>query len=232
MLRAGGNMIFDIIRNGFTIDLLVQFMARIFVMFCVLPIHEFAHAFVANKLGDQTARLSGRLTLNPFSHLDLFGSLLILIAGFGYAKPVPVNPRNFKNPKGGMALTAVAGPLSNLIMGFLFCLCYCAVFKFANVQEGSFYYALAYFFMYSCTVNITLAVFNFIPIPPLDGSRLLQLFVPDRLLFKYARYERYLVYAVLVIVLLGWLDTPISVCSGAVWKVFLKAGAAIFGLDA
>ena len=223
-------MIFDIIRNGFTTDILVKLLARIFVMFCVLPIHEFAHALVANSLGDGTAKAQGRLTLNPLAHLDLIGGLLILIAGFGYAKPVPVNPRNFKNPKGGMALTAVAGPLSNLVMGFLFCLCCCAVLRFADVVEGNFYYALMQFFMYSCLVNITLAVFNFIPIPPLDGSRLLQLFIPDRLLFKYARYERYLVYAVLIIVLFGWLDKPITVCSSAVWDLFFSAGKRIFGL--
>ena len=223
-------MISDIIRNGFSTDIILKLLARLFVMFCVLPIHEFAHAFVANKLGDQTARLKGRLTLNPLAHLDIFGSLLIIIAGFGYAKPVPVNPRNFKNPKGGMALTAVAGPVSNLIMGFLFMLCYCAVFRFGAVVQGNFYYNLAYFFMYSCQVNIALAVFNFHPIPPLDGSRIIQLFIPDRLLFKYARYERYLVYAVLLVVILGWLDVPIAYLSSAVSNAFLTAGKAVFGL--
>ena len=223
-------MIYDIIKNGFSTDILIRLCARLFVMFCVLPIHEFAHALVSNALGDKTAKLAGRLTLNPLAHLDIFGSLLILIAGFGYAKPVPVNPRNFKNPKGGMALTAVAGPVSNLIMGFIFALCYCAVFRFGYVVEGSFYYALAYFFMYSCQVNIALAVFNFIPIPPLDGSRLIQLLIPNRILYKYAKYERYLVYAVLIVVLLGWLDTPISVCSSAVTDFYLGIGSKIFGL--
>ena len=115
-------MIFDIIRNGFSLEVLVSLMARVFVIFCVMPIHEFAHAFVAYKLGDDTARLSGRLTLNPLAHIDLVGALMIFLVGFGYAKPVPVNPRNFKNPKGGMAATALAGPISNLIMAFIFLL--------------------------------------------------------------------------------------------------------------
>ena len=117
-------MIFDIIRNGFSLEVLVSLMARVFVIFCVMPIHEFAHAFVAYKLGDDTARLSGRLTLNPLAHVDLVGALMIFLVGFGYAKPVPVNPRNFKNPKGGMAVTALAGPISNLIMAFIFLLPY------------------------------------------------------------------------------------------------------------
>ena len=108
-------MIFDLFRNGFSMELVLNLCARLFVLFCVLPVHEFAHAFVATKLGDQTARLSGRLTVNPLAHLDLFGTLMILLVGFGYAKPVPVNPRNFKNPKVGMAITALMGPVANLV---------------------------------------------------------------------------------------------------------------------
>ena len=97
-------MILDIFRNGFTPELLIRLASRVFVLFCVLPVHEFAHALVANALGDRTAKLGGRLTLNPLAHLDLFGTLMILLVGFGYAKPVPVSPRNFKNQKVGMAV--------------------------------------------------------------------------------------------------------------------------------
>lgn len=158
-------MIFDIIRNGFSLEVLVSLMARVFVIFCVMPIHEFAHAFVAYKLGDDTARLSGRLTLNPLAHVDLVGALMIFLVGFGYAKPVPVNPRNFKNPKGGMAATALAGPISNLIMAFIFLLPYCAV---GSLYDGNseLVFAIAAFFFYAASVNIGLAVFNLIPIPP------------------------------------------------------------------
>lgn len=226
-------MIFDLFRNGFTLDVLINLCARLFVLFCILPIHEFAHAFVATKLGDQTARLSGRLTLNPLAHIDPFGALLIIIAGFGYAKPVPVNPHSFKmdNKKAGMALTALAGPVSNLIMAFIFMVFYCAVFKFTNVVSGTFAYAVAYFFMYASSINISLAVFNLIPVPPLDGSRILRLIIPDRYYYKYARYERYFVYAILVLVLIGVLDIPISLASSALSDLFLKGAAAIFGLS-
>ncbi|MGN1417750.1 MAG: site-2 protease family protein [Acutalibacteraceae bacterium] len=223
-------MIFDLLKNGFTLDVVVNLCARLFVMFCVLPIHEFAHAFVATKLGDQTARLSGRLTLNPLAHIDPFGAILILVAGFGYAKPVPVNPRNFKNQKSGMALTALAGPLSNIIMSFIFMLFCCAVYKFTVPVDGSFQGALADFFMYAAQINVSLAVFNFIPIPPLDGSRIISLIIPDKYYYKIMQYERYLVYAVLLLVLLGVLDTPIAIATNFISNLLLTAARTIFGV--
>ena len=115
-------MILSLLRNGFSIDVLIGLCASAFVVFCTMPIHEYAHALVATKLGDDTPRLSGRLTLNPMAHIDILGAAMILLVGFGYAKAVPVNPRNFKNPKAGMALTAAAGPISNILMSFIFIL--------------------------------------------------------------------------------------------------------------
>ena len=103
-------------------EVLIMLAAKVFVLLCVLPVHEYAHALIATKMGDNTAKLSGRLTLSPFAHLDLWGSIMILLFGIGYAKPVPVNPNNFKNPKKVMALTAFAGPISNLIMALFFLL--------------------------------------------------------------------------------------------------------------
>lgn len=223
-------MIFDLIRNGFSLDVVVNLCARVFVLFCVLPIHEFAHALVSTKLGDQTARLSGRLTLNPLAHIDPLGAVLIIVAGFGYAKPVPVNPRNFKNQKSSMALTAAAGPISNLIMSFLFTLCYCLVYKFTNVADGSFADALAMFLWYAAQINVSLAVFNLLPIPPLDGSRIISLLIPDRYLYKFAQYERYLVYAVMILVLIGVFDRPMSFVSTSLIRAFLRAARAIVGV--
>ena len=113
-------MLMQLIRHGFSVDLVVGVLSSLFVVFCTLPVHEFAHAFVADKLGDGTARMNGRLTMNPFAHLDPWGCLMIVLAGFGYARPVPVNMRNFKNPKAGMAVVALAGPVSNLLMALIF----------------------------------------------------------------------------------------------------------------
>ena len=116
-------MLFSILRGGYTpIEILVSVFALAFVIFCTMPVHEYAHALVASKLGDNTPRLSGRLTLNPMAHIDWIGALMIILVGFGYAKPVPINPRNFKKfPKKGMALTAVAGPNRKYLMAMVFC---------------------------------------------------------------------------------------------------------------
>ena len=224
-------MLFDLFRGGLTMELVLKLCARLFVVFCIAPIHEFAHALIAHKLGDDTAKLSGRLTINPLAHIDPIGALMIMLVGFGYLKPVPVNPRNFKNPKGGMALTALAGPVSNLIMAFLFTLCYCAVFRFSTGAAGTFAYSIAYFFMYAAQVNISLAVFNFIPVPPLDGSRIISVIIPEKYYFGIMKYERYIVLGVMALVLIGALDTPMALASGAISKLFLRASAAVFGLS-
>lgn len=221
-------MLFDLFRGGFTMELVLKLCARLFVVFCVAPIHEFAHALVAHKLGDETARLSGRLTVNPLAHIDPIGALMIMLVGFGYLKPVPVNPRNFKNPKGGMALTALAGPASNLIMALIFTFCFCGIYKFSNVVSGTIAYSIAYFFMYASQVNISLAVFNFIPVPPLDGSRIISVVIPEKYYFGIMKYERYIVLGVLLLVVIGVLDRPMAIASGAISSLFLKLGAALF----
>ncbi len=212
-------MITDIIRDGFNLDLLIKFLARIFVIFCVLPIHEYAHALVATKLGDQTARLSGRLTLNPLAHIDPIGALMILLAGFGYAKPVPVNIRNFKDRKVGMALTAIAGPISNLIMGFL-SLVLLRLLMFV-MPESTVKEVIYLFLIFSAGININLAVFNLLPIPPLDGSRLATLFLPDRIYYKIMQYERYIILVVLVLMLTGVLTTPLVIISNFIFNLML-----------
>lgn len=211
-------------------DIILNLFARVFVMFCVLPIHEFAHALVATKLGDQTARLSGRLTLNPLAHLDFFGALMMIIAGFGYAKPVPVNMNNFKKRKLYMALTAAAGPFSNLLVALVFSFLYCAVYKFGSVTQGSAAQIASIFFMYVVSINVSLAVFNFIPVPPLDGSRILTAILPDRYYYKIMQYERYIVYAVFALIIFGALDTPMAVVSTAVMRLLFKIAALPFGL--
>lgn len=200
-------MLFSILRGASGIEIAILFLARLFVVFCTLPVHEYAHAFVADKLGDKTARISGRLTLNPMAHIDILGAIMILFVGFGYAKPVPVNPRNFKNPKKGMALTALSGPFSNILMAVVFMLLSNVLSLFGS---SLFVQAFYVFFSFAASINIGLAVFNLIPIPPLDGSRVLELLIPDKYYYKFAQYERYIVIVIFGLIVFGVLDAPLA----------------------
>lgn len=200
-------MLFSILRGASGIEIAILFLARLFVVFCTLPVHEYAHAFVADKLGDKTARLSGRLTLNPMAHIDILGAIMILFVGFGYAKPVPVNPRNFKNPKKEMAFTALAGPFSNILMAVVFMLLSNVLSLFGS---SLFVQAFYVFFSFAASINIGLAVFNLIPIPPLDGSRVLELLIPDKYYYKFAQYERYIVIVIFGLIVFGVLDAPLA----------------------
>jgi Zn-dependent protease len=143
-----------------------------------LTIHEAAHAVTAMWLGDHTAKREGRVSLNPIKHLDLLGSLLFLIAGIGWGKPVPINPHNFINPKRDQALVALAGPMSNLLMAAMASI----PLKFAGGSLSEFGMTFVFVFL---NINITLCALNLLPIPPLDGSKILSLFLPTRLYYKY-----------------------------------------------
>ena len=170
-----------------SIDVL-QIITKILIIFLVLPIHECAHAWAAHKMGDETAAYSGRLTLNPLAHIDILGALCLLITGFGWAKPVPVDLRYFKKPKQGMALTALAGPVSNFVLAFLALLA-CKAILYVPYSDG---WGLAFSFCYyTAILSIGLGVFNLIPIPPLDGSKVLAVLLPDRFYGTWMHYERY-----------------------------------------
>lgn len=211
-------MIFDIFRNGFSMDTVLNLLARVFVVFCTLPVHEYAHALIATKLGDDTPRLKGRLTLAPLAHVDLIGALMIFLVGFGYAKPVPVNPRRFKNPKAGMALTAFAGPLSNILMAIIFMLL-CNISSLIYGNTGALFASVAYsFFFFAAQINVSLAVFNLLPIPPLDGSRIINLIIPSKYYFKIMQYERYIILAVFALIFFGILDGPLSFVSNYIMR--------------
>ncbi|MBD1379710.1 site-2 protease family protein [Metabacillus arenae] len=162
--------------------------------------HEFAHAFVAYKFGDQTAKNQGRLTLNPISHLDPFGTLLIFIAGFGWARPVPVNRYFFKNPRIAGVLVSVAGPVSNLILAFLATLIFYLLANTGLIQAG-LSDQVEQFFTIFINLNIILFLFNLLPFPPLDGYRIIEDLVPRNVRAKMTQYESYGIILFLIIVI-------------------------------
>ena len=202
-------------------DLSLQSLViRAFVLLTAMPIHECAHALVANWLGDRTAEVEGRLTLNPFSHLDLMGSLMILVAGFGWAKPVPVNPLNFRRNgitmRGGMALTAIAGPLSNLLLALIFFIACKLVLVLTELPI-----MLAYALMMIAQINVMLGVFNLFPVYPMDGSRVLGYFLPDNALnFLERNQGKIQLIFMAVILLTDVLNTPLYLMENAVLRVF------------
>ena len=202
-------MLFNILGGGR--EGLITALLCLPVILFSLSFHEAAHGYVAYKLGDPTARNLGRLTLNPMKHLDPFGALPMLLIGFGWAKPVPITARNFKNPRWGMGISAIAGPVSNLLLG----LCGCVLFSAASAAWSLDIYMsqvlgqgtpiikwcllnLAYIFTY---MNFALMAFNLIPIPPFDGSRFAYLLLPSKWYFKVMKYEQTL----MIIIIVGFL---------------------------
>ncbi len=186
------------------------------IILLALTVHEVAHGYAAYKMGDPTARNLGRLTLNPLKHLDPIGTLCMIICKFGWAKPVPINPRYFRNPRKGMALTALAGPVSNLLLGFAGVLLYrilWTIFSGIVVQTEFIYYLLTAILDFSSLFviyNVSLAVFNMIPIPPFDGSRIFFIFLPPKFYFGIMKYERIIQIVLLVLLWTGALTIPLS----------------------
>ncbi len=172
-----------------------------------LTIHEFAHGYTAYKLGDETAKAQGRLTLNPIKHLDPFGALCMIFFHFGWAKPVPINARNFKNPRKGFAITALAGPATNLTVGFFAGFFYLLAATLFTPTESAFLVNLQIntilFLLYFFSINIGLGIFNLIPVPPFDGSRILNIILPKKWYFKIMKYEMKIYWWVIAWLFLG-----------------------------
>ena len=219
-------MLISLLRSGQAnlMTVIMYILTILLTVFLVLPLHECAHGFVAHKLGDDTATRQGRLTLNPLAHIDYMGAALMLLIGFGWAKPVPVDARKFKDPKKGMALTALAGPVSNLlaavvaglILNGLEAMVYNGVMPINTVVT---YVYLFFYFLIS--VNIGLAVFNFIPVPPLDGSKILMAFLPDKALYWIAQREQMISMGLFVVIMMGGFNGVLSRVDGLLYDVII-----------
>ena len=193
----------------------VQILASLVIIFLIMPFHEWAHAFTAYKLGDTSVKARGRMSLNPIEHIDPIGALMILLIGFGWAKPVPIDDRNFKNPKVGMGITALAGPVANFVAALAGGLILNALYTFAYsfIASNIVGYYIRVFFSYYIVLNICLAVFNLVPIPPLDGSKILFMFLPDKWVYNFYKYEN--VFFGILIILVWFNVLPLGIIENA-----------------
>ena len=217
-------MLSQLLSGNFTIQTIIaEILAVLVIIFLILPFHEWAHAQTAYLLGDTGIKQRGRLSLNPLSHIDPVGALAMLLIGFGWAKPVPVDSRYFKNPKVGMAITAFMGPVANLIAAlaglFVFHTLWCIVPTFFTAGGfGSYVLAFLQFYI---IVNVNLAVFNLLPIPPLDGSKILFVFLPDKAVMFFYRYQMFFMIGLIVLLWAGPLSYVLTFLSrGALYGIY------------
>lgn len=236
-------MLLNAILSGNLRHALITFLLMLPTIMLSLSVHEAAHAYIAYKMGDPTARNLGRCTINPLKHLDPIGFLAMVFFGFGWAKPVPIFARNFDNPRKGMAISSLAGPVSNLllalVMGFFLGVTDLGLYyvKYIAMSEDA-YIVLSYvwtFFFYGIWLNVSLAIFNLIPVPPFDGSRILSLLLPPKYYFQIMKYEQYsgIIFMGIVFILsrffgislIDWIVTPIT---GGIEWLFGKPAFEIF----
>jgi len=206
--------------------ILTDALLRIVPALLCLTIHELSHGFVAYKLGDNTAKDMGRLTLNPIKHIDIAGLVMMALFRFGWAKPVPVNMHNFKNPKRGMALTALAGPLSNFILAAVILLIFGVVYAFNAFNTSTGWQTVRELLISTAWMSVALGIFNLIPIPPLDGSKVLFSLLGDEQYMKLMRVEKYGMIILMIVIVTDVLDKTLGVATSWVFdKLFYIAEA-------
>lgn len=194
--------------DGFDFTNLLDILLSVVPALICITLHELSHGYVAYKLGDDTAKRAGRLTLNPIKHLDIMGLIMMVIFRVGWAKPVPVNMYKFKNPKRGMAITALAGPVSNILIAVVFLFLYGLLL--IPLSAGAVGQYLLRMMKLTAYISVGLGIFNLIPVPPLDGSKVLFSLMSDESYYKLMRYERYGTIAMLLLVATGILGRPLS----------------------
>ncbi len=206
--------------SGDIVTMVLSAFSILVMLFVVFPLHECAHAVTAKLLGDDTAERQGRITLNPFAHLDLFGTIGIVLFRIGWAKPVPVNTarcRKVKSQKAAMAITAAAGPLANIVSALVFMIIEKVLFRTMG-SEGTMYYVLLALEMI-ISIDLFNGVFNLLPIPPFDGSRVFFAFLPQRTYFKIMQYEQYIMIGLLILMYTGILSIPFSLLSNLIYNL-------------
>ena len=214
--------------EGFDFSYLLSILLGVIPALICITLHELAHGYVAMRLGDDTAKRAGRLTLNPVKHLDIMGLLMLVVFRFGWAKPVPVNMMRFKNPKRGMAITALAGPVCNFLITIVFLFLYGLLYKACRGRTvGDLVLEVVSLTAY---LSLSLGLFNLIPIPPLDGSKVLFSLLPDSGYDRLLYYERYGSLILLALVASGILGRPLSRATQAVFDALFPIAQAAFHL--
>ena len=222
----------SLLSGSWTQDDALRLLVRLIIIMLILPLHEFAHAWTAHKLGDDTASYRGRMTLNPIAHIDLIGSLLLLFTGFGWAKPVPIDPTRFNRKHSvrfGVAITALAGPVSNLLaalIGMIILRIYSlsgVYHRYLEELSAGESVRSTPWFIYLClsffiTINIGLALFNLIPIPPLDGSKVVGYFTSAKVDAWFIQNQQIVRIVFLIILFTGLLSTPLSWLSSKLYE--------------
>lgn len=232
MLREVGEIsAWQEIMQGFDFSVILEVLLGVIPALICITLHELSHGLVACALGDETAKRAGRLTLNPLKHLDLMGLIMMVVAHVGWAKPVPVNMMNFKNPKRGMALTALAGPVSNVLITCVFFFLYGFLLLPLTAKGSAVGDYISQMLQLTAIISVGYAVFNLIPIPPLDGSKVLFSLVSDDAYYRLMRYERYGMILLYVLVFTNLLGAPlrqgISLVAGRLF-VFAEWGFALY----
>lgn len=215
-----GEFIMWFLQPGITFyDLITRMLAILVIIFLIFPLHEFAHAWMSYKLGDNTAKELGRLTLNPLAHFSTLGSVCLLLFDFGWAKPVPVDYRNLKNPKRDSALISLAGPVSNILAAMIGGL----LLNFLPlVKSSSMISRISMFMYYYISINISLAIFNLVPIAPLDGYKILEAFIPERFILKYYKNLHMITIILILLLLFGFFDAPIDFLERILYNFIIK----------
>lgn len=223
-------MLLSAIGSGNIIVILMSVLASLFLVFCVIPMHEYAHAWMAYKMGDKSIKLRGRLTMNPLAHIDPIGAIMIALIGFGWGRPTPVDERNFKDPRKGIALTALAGPVANLLLGFVLLFIATAFYSLSGIVDTILGVAIYNFLYISAQITIYLAVLNLLPIPGFDGFSVLSVFLTDKQYYAVMANQQIVFIVVIVLLFSGLLSKPLSLIANLIIQLFITISALPFAL--